>query len=292
MSLSVRELTTGEVEGSGIFDELMRTVKSHIDEQLSTGNITQQNYATVYLGSLERVLQVSSDYLLKLEQVNQQVLLQQEQVLQAKKQNELLELQKIRATTDNAIAQYNLNNLLPEQLALAVEQRELVTQQKAQSVAQTNLVTEQKAQVTAQKNLTTKQESLVDAQILDAEDKVRSTPTTGLNLASYDKIVAEKDLIAARKQTEDAQTVGTLTDNNGVLTNTVGGVLGKQMELLYTQKEGFLRDAEQKAAKIQSDAFSVAHSIEPASHAPTSYGFGPVAASSVIAKLNAGINVT
>ena len=287
----IRSLTSGEVAGSGLFDELMRTVKAHTLEELTLGRITPENYATVYLGSLTQVLQVSTEYVLKLDQVNQQTLLLKEQVLQAKKQNELMELQKAQGIIANATAQFNLDTMLPIQKLQTEAQTALIVEQRLQAIAQTAMVGEQRTQIVTQTSLVTKQEDLVDQQIIDAEDKLKSVPVGALNLAAYNKTVAEAGILGQRKVTETAQTAGTITDNNGVLTNSVGGLLGKQMELIYTQRQGFVRDAEQKVAKIHADAFNVAHSLTPNANLPSYYGLGRQSAAVVMDKLAAGINV-
>jgi len=291
MPLNIKELTGGEVKGAGLYDELMRTSKAHLTEEYDAGRVTGADYGTVYLGVMQSNLQAATQYLLQYELTNQQLLLVQEQVAQAKKQNELLELQKSQLVIANATANYNLSVMLPEQKLQVVAQTALVTQQKAQSVAQVTLVGKQVIQATAQTDLVGKQEDLVAEQILEVKDALLATPVSGLNLAKVNKAEAEVRLLGQRKTTEQAQTEGVVTDTNGVLTNTIDGILGKQMELIYTQRQGFLRDAEQKTAKIFADAFNVAHSITPDLNLPDAYRLGPNQAELIMEKLAGGINV-
>lgn len=292
MTVSIKDLTGGEVLGAGLYDELMRTTKDHLTEEFKEGRIVGADYGVVYLGSMQANLSTASQFLLQYELTNKQLELTDAQIIQLGKQNELLELQKAQLLIANATAQYNLDFIQPEQYAQLQEQTKLVTQQKLNAIAQVELIDAQKAQATAQTLLIAKQEDLVDEQIEDAVDKNLAVPINGLNLAAYNKTQAEIDLLNQRQATEEAQTVGTVTDTNGVLTNTVGGVLGNQMELIYTQRSGFLRDAEQKAAKLHGDAFNVVHSITPDLNLPDSYGLGPIEASLVMDKLRAGINAT
>lgn len=282
--ITTKDLTGGEVEGAGVFDELMRTVKAHLDKEQTAGRITDQNYATVYLGALQNTLNTASQFLLQVEQTNQQTLLLQEQVKQAKKQNELLDLQKAQLTVQNATAQYNLDFTMPEQLAQLKEQTKLITQQKHNAVTQNTLLTTQNNQATQQIAVAVKQEELLLEQIESAKDE-HTNPTGGLNKAAYDKTVAETSVLNQRKLTEEAQTVGEV--------GAVGGVLGTQMKLVDTQKEGFLRDAEQKAAKIFSDAFSIVHSITPdtVDNGPNAFGLGKDEANQVMDQLRVGIGL-
>jgi hypothetical protein len=52
-------------DGTGIFDKLMVAVENHIQEQYDDGRITGSDYATVYLGSLQAVLQQSMAFVLQ-----------------------------------------------------------------------------------------------------------------------------------------------------------------------------------------------------------------------------------
>ena len=280
--LTNKDLTGGEVEGSGLFDELMRTVKAHLEVEFDKGAITGDSYAQVYLGSLQAVLQTASQYVLTMELTNQQILKLQEEVQQAQKQNELLELQKEQLRIANETAQYTLDNLLPQQMIKGTAEITLLNTQNINMEANTALVEKQMQKVDAETSMTGKQEDLVDEQILAAKDMTRN-PTGGINKVNYDKIVAENALLAQRKLTEVAQTVGDAT--------TVRGLVGSQISLVEAQKDGFHRDAEQKAAKIFSDAYSVAYTTTPeeSGYTPQAYGLDGASAQAVFAKLKLGI---
>ena len=112
MSITTRTLTSGEVAGNGIFDELMRTVKSHVHLELSEGRITEQAYSQVYLGALQNVLQVATQYSLQYEKTNKELLLLDQQVEQAKRQEEILVEQKNQMAVDLTISQYNYDTML------------------------------------------------------------------------------------------------------------------------------------------------------------------------------------
>lgn len=273
MAITQRTLTTGEVEGSGVFDELMRTVKDHAHTELSDGRITEASYAQVYLGSLQSTMQAALQFSLSYEQTNKQLEVMDEQILQGKKQNELLELQKAQLQIANDTAQYNLDVMLPKQL-------ELLTEQIAQVQAQTSLTATQELQATAQIQLVGKQEDLVDNQILSERDK-SSDPTGGLNRAAFDKTQAEIDILSQKKLTEQKQTSGTVADTNGLI--------GYEMKLKQVQGDSFLRDAEQKAAKLYTDIFSVMYSTNAEGMDNQAWGFGSDESFSVIEQLANGV---
>ena len=65
VDIQITDVTTGAINGTGVFDKLMSTVKAHITEQYDKGRIKGQDYATVYLGALQGVLAQSVEYVLR-----------------------------------------------------------------------------------------------------------------------------------------------------------------------------------------------------------------------------------
>lgn len=87
----ITNATTGE-DGTGSFDVLMQAVQRHIVEQYDEGRIVGPDYATVYLGSLQSVLEASIAYVMQQEKAGHEADIAAEGVNEAK------------AKTDNAIA--------------------------------------------------------------------------------------------------------------------------------------------------------------------------------------------
>ena len=276
--LTVRSLTGGEKEGSGVFDELMRTIKSHVHEELSEGRITEKAYSEVYLGSLQYALNAATSYALSYEKANKELEVLDEQIKQNQKQNELLELQKEQLRIANETAQFNLDYILPEQLIQMKKQNEKLTEEIDHTIAQTT-------HVTAQTVLVKKQEALVDEQIRDAKDK-HTNPTGGLNKAQYDKLMAEKAIADQKLITEKAQTSSSI---NGT---AVGGLIGQEMTLKKNQGDSFLRNAEIQVAKLYSDAFSVMYSTDAEGMDNQAFGFGSDESFEVMKKTAYGIGIT
>ena len=273
--LTVRSLTGGEKEGSGVFDELMRTIKSHVHEELSEGRITEKAYSEVYLGSLQYALNAATSYALSYEKANKELEVLDEQIKQNQKQNELLELQKEQLRIANETAQFNLDYILPEQLIQMKKQNEKLTEEINHTIAQAT-------HVTAQTVLVKKQEALVDEQIRDAKDK-HTNPTGGINKAQYDKLIAEKAIADQKLLTEKAQIADTV---NGV---PVTGLVGKEITLKQNQADSFLRNAEIQVAKLYSDTFSVMYSTEAEGMSNQKWGFGADESFEVMKKAAKGI---
>lgn len=226
--ITLPQLTEATTSGNGVFDVLMKATKAHLEQEFLLGRIKGAEYATVYLGSLEAVLQNALAFLLQKDKVALDAELVRQQVLLA--QAELLikgvELDKVRAELE----------ILEKTALKTAAEIELLTAQAAQSVAQTGLIEAQTANEALQGNVLVAQECKLRAEY-------------DLLLTTNLKAVEETDLLKWKVVTEKAQTSGAGVDANSVI--------GKQMALYGAQADGFKRDAEQKAAKIMVDSWNV-----------------------------------
>lgn len=55
--IPIGEFTQSDVDGSGVFDLLMKANKAHLEEEFNKSRIRGPEYATVYLGMLESTMQ-------------------------------------------------------------------------------------------------------------------------------------------------------------------------------------------------------------------------------------------
>lgn len=73
------DITNGSLDGNndwtgtGVFDVLMSAVNKNIESQYMKNRITGSDYATVYLGSIQAVLQQSIEYTLREKLVTEQI---------------------------------------------------------------------------------------------------------------------------------------------------------------------------------------------------------------------------
>ena len=95
---------------------------------------------------------------------------------------------------------------------------------------------------------------------------------------------ANNTLIAQKVKTEKAQIQDTV-DGEAVV-----GVTGAQTALYKQQKEGFIRDAEQKALKIISDTWITRKTVDDGTPLPT--GFDTSAVDAFTKKVADGVEVT
>jgi hypothetical protein len=134
--------------------------------------------------------------------------------------------------------------LLTEQVQNAVKQR-------LQIEAQTALVEQQTANAIIEGTVLTAQECKLSAEFdLINEQKL--------------KTIAETALLSQKKVTEQAQTSGAVINEDSVV--------GKQIALYDAQKDGYRRDAEQKAAKLMVDTWNVRKTMDSTTKAGDNTG--------------------
>ena len=61
--IAVEKLTTVDVDGTGVFDKLMKATKNHLDIEYKSGRIKGAEYAQVYLGSIVAVMDQAVKFL-------------------------------------------------------------------------------------------------------------------------------------------------------------------------------------------------------------------------------------
>lgn len=122
--ITKNDLTNGEKQGDGLFEELMRAAGSHIQEEVAAGRLKGDQYAQVYLSMMQGAMQTATQYLLQYPITNKQLELMNWQISQAEKQNQLLDLDRMARHLANETAKFNLCKILPEQHKSLVLQNE------------------------------------------------------------------------------------------------------------------------------------------------------------------------
>jgi len=111
------DVTMGISNGSGVFDKVMNTVNLYLDDQYTRGMLRGTDYATVLLGSIQGVLQLSLEYTLKeklteaqTDTENENTKLMKTKVVQADKEVALLGLDNVLLQAQTARGN-NVNNV-------------------------------------------------------------------------------------------------------------------------------------------------------------------------------------
>lgn len=242
--IEVTDLTGGELKGAGLYDELMRSLASHLKDQYESGAITGTDYATVYLGGIQAALTHATQFVLGKDLTNQQILLLVAQTENANKQILLTTAQIANIEADTAVKIKQLD-LMVAQIAQTQAQVLLTNSQKLKTDKDTEIGTKQLDVMTSQIAQTTEQVKLIKQQVINTTNE--NTTIT----KQQAKLDVEVAVLTQKKLTEEAQILDTV---NGL---PVAGVIGKQKILYHQQARGFDRDAEQKLAKILVDTYTV-----------------------------------
>lgn len=312
MTITTQELTEVALEGSGVFDELMRATLLHLKEEYQAGRIRGTEYATVYTESVNVVMAQAVQFLLNKDEAYQRARLVEEQVVSEKimqsklqaetalitqqttnleaealnipKEGVILDKQVSKIDAEVTLITQQASNLEAEALNIP-KQGALLDKQVSKIDAEVSLVTQQIVNLEAEVINILKQGELIDAQIIKLgaegtfiQQQIVNLKAEALNIpkqgelldaqvckvkAEYDligsqitKTGAEVSLLAQKRVTEQAQT------DEGIVQPE--SYLGRQIALYIAQREGFERDAEQKAARIFTDAMAVSSGIEQA----------------------------
>ena len=196
--LDVQELTTKQLNGTGVFDVLMSTSSIHIKEEYDKGRIRGQEYAQVYLGAMQAVLATSVEYLNRSKLLGIEIANQEKQGLLIEAQTALTEAQAnqvIQETTlklPAEIANINASTALSdankdrvvEELTLIPLQGNLLTAQTTQVGAETILTNKRVDQLTQELAKIPVEVQLLESQVLtqNAQNQLIAAQTEGVTL--------------------------------------------------------------------------------------------------------------
>ncbi len=326
--LSNADLTTGSIAGTGTFDKLMVGVAAQLKGEFDNNRITGAEYTKAYIGITQSALSIAAQFLLGKDSAYWQAVQAQAlavtarlQLQTAKIQNAAVKFEAMTAKanyalsklklstldTEYATGQYNLENLLPSQLAQTNAQTSLLsydlTTVKPAEVANLNkqgtLLDSQKLgqdtqNDTAIYNLATvlpSQVSMTNAQKLGQDKQTETANYNLINLLPKQNEVLAQQVLSAIKDTQTkeytyayilpiqrlisqeqaeaarAQTMDVRSDN----ITAVAGSIGKQNSLYAQQIVSYQKDSQLKAAKVFSDVWITCRSIDEGFPLPTQF---------------------
>lgn len=282
--VTVSNLTQATLAGNGVFDVLMRSVKAHLDAEFEASRIKGAEYATVYLGSLDLAMQNAMAFLLQSQKISRELELLDRQILLADKglekadvEKDILEKQLLladkeleKADAEILILQANATKI-PAEIAQIEAQTLLIGQQRLNAITEGTVLTAQEVKLRAEVEILEANAEKIPVEIAQIEaqtllvgqQRTNAVTENTVLVAQECKLRAEFDLTQAnttrtnqelelltqKTATERAQTTSLGVDDNSVI--------GRQKTLYQAQADGFKRDAEQKAAKLMTDTWSV-----------------------------------
>ena len=164
--LALSELTTTTLNGTGIFDVLMRANKAHLQAEFDKGRIKGPEYSSVYLGSLQAVMQTALSFLAQRQKIDLEAQLLVQQI---------------------ALVTQQRANLVAEALNIPLQGKVLIAQEcklRAEFDNTTSATLRSAAEITLLNQKTATERSQVTALGVDADSTVGRQK--GLYLAQTD----------------------------------------------------------------------------------------------------------
>lgn len=236
--ITIEQLTTGAVDGPGVFDVLMRGFRAHLEKEFDAGRITGDDYTKAYIALTESAMNQGVTFLLQKDQSFWQALLIQVQAFSARVE---LETTKVRLVEAQYAASTQKANYALTKMQMANADNEYcISKFNLEQMLPVQLSGQQTANSTATYNLT----SMLPKQL--------------------ENLGYQGNMLKEQTEAQRAQTLDTRLDGAAVV-----GVLGKQKQLYAQQITSYQRDAELKAARIWSDAWITQKTIDEGLVPPT-----------------------
>lgn len=312
--LDISDLTETTLEGNGVLDIMLRTMRTHLESEYDKNRIRGPEYATVYLGAFTAVLSEATRFTLERLKLGAELDLIHAQTNQVKQnankipheisgiqaQNKLTLMQVSKIEEDLKKSPYELelvlkqletavlqNKLIEHQNTNAIRQLEkipheinILQQQAKQAVHQTNLVDAQAEQIRLENTKIPHQIEALKATVEIEQAKVEVAIAEALQAeAQLEKIPHEIDLVKAQ---------AVLTYRNASKVDADICLLDEQIKLAKEElalkrlsievklKELDLLLAQIEAQKAQSDLYKQKVITEKAQTDPKVIGDGSV----------------
>lgn len=257
--LTLASLTAGEgtLEGSGAFDVIMKAVNKHLDDQYKKQRLSNAEWGKVYIQGIQLALEQAASFLV---QSNAQAWAGE----QAKRQAEMLEIQKASLLQEHST---KVLETITAKMGLAKMQIDA-------NVAQGGLVSMKTKIGETFHDILAKdaQLGLVNEQIDAARAATKDTLVSGAAIGGQslaDKNLKVKQLTLLDEQIDAARAQTKNTIVGGV--TQVGGILGSQKALYDQQKQSYIHDSMNKAAKVLADAWTTQKTVDEGWTPPASF---------------------
>lgn len=200
VDIDINQLTTGTLDGTGVFDILMKTSREHLIREHSAGRITGQDFTQAYISMMQAVMAQATQYALMKDKTAYDISLvsAQTNLIKQQEDNAIKEGLSIEANTAfteaRTLTEVSNKELVDQQVLTQTFQQEDIKQstllkvaQEAQIDAETlnipkqgDLLTQQKANLTAEALNIPKQGELIEAQIAkNTEETIAISKQTG-----------------------------------------------------------------------------------------------------------------
>lgn len=270
-------LTERVVDGQGTFDAIMSGVNAHLALQWDKGRITGDDYSKAYVALSEAAMGNAVEFLVQrdaafwaaqtaqLQAITSQIQLEiektrlvalQAEALNAKANYALTKASLAKTATEHCILEYQLTSILPKESSVLEKQiAGLEHDNTAKLYNISKILPAQHAGLLEDNSI--KSYNLTKLLPIDWDTKTYTLSTL---------LPTQNELLKEQIEVQLAQTSDSRKDGTAVV-----GTLGKQKDLYTQQIQSYKRSAEQQAAKLFTDAWTVMKTIDEGLTPPTNF---------------------
>lgn len=293
VDFSINELTTGNADGNGVFDIMMKAIVAHLHEEYKGNRIRGTDYANAFIQALNNGLNQATGYALNRAKLGLEMQLTEAQIQKigadtvfVTKQGALVDAQTIKESLEAEKLEHEIEHKLPRELAmmdaqienmrleialkdyelkyikpvqLALQNKELDIKDKQLHIMEKELRLKELQIPIMERELALKEKQL------EITDKELAIKQQQLDIAKYElefklpaevgSIQAQADLYKQKVITETAQT------NPRVIVE--GSVIDRNNKVLTEQAKSYDRDGKLKVASLMSDSWKVRRNDDP-----------------------------
>ena len=208
--ITIDEITSGSIEGTGAFDEIMKAAQVRLSHEYDHDRLKGTDYSKVYLGTMESAMQQSIAYVLGRQQASSQADLTIKQgelidieVINSLKQGELIDQQILKMKAEVTV--------LEKELIIMDSKIDLAEQEVLKSTQEILNLKEQNRLTSAQTENTQYDSQLKNQQKLNLIDSLKKTDPEiemldkQVEILEFDKQIKEQNVVESKKKIELTQ---------------------------------------------------------------------------------------
>ena len=273
-AIELDDLTTMNLDGSGVFDTLMAAVALNLKKEYSSGRIKGSDYSKVYLGSITAVMQQSMAFLM-----GKQVADKQAELLSAQTatevinatlatQQELILVEELLVAENKALISDNEKTISDDAVTLSASevtkianQEAIKTQELLKISAEVALINEQSAKVGNESTLLTTQEEIATQEVLLAEDKVTMSGDQKLISAGAATMVSDEKLIKKQELLKIGAEVDLIGVQNSKIVQDEAVALA-QIDVIEAQDDKVVAEKDLLDQKLLTEKAQILDTVE------------------------------
>lgn len=255
---SIKELTTGELDGNGAFDIIMATLQKHLWREYENNRIRGTDYANAYVGMLNNALGQITGYALNKAKLPLELQLLEAQIqkvatdtIVATKQGGLIDAQIKKETAETERIHLEMTHKLPKELALIDAQIANMKAEVALKAYELQFIKPIQLQIMREELALKKEQVKIAIKELELKEYelLNKLPAEVRSLDAQGKLYAQK-VITEKAQT-DSSVIGS------------GSVIYHNNKVLAEQARSYDNDGKIKVLSILTDTWKVRRTDDP-----------------------------